>query len=1084
MESMRWRPVAVERDAVSSFAEAELSDRQRIALLLEAAATLATLRRQGLDLVHGARAGVDDSGRLAGLTVGEELTGWTAQSVLRGLLRQLFGDGALAGRGEARRVARRLDERWSDDLTPLEPTRLVSDILRLAPFLWQSQYAHYRHSLVPDPAPGQSPRVEAPRPIEERLLAADESAVALRGRLASDRGRRSWEGDWTSASDPHRWLAAGRHYEAVRVWDQNPPASSKDRLHFAEALAHLGRFESALEAVHALRSRRARRLRAQCLFYLGRLAAAHKVLSRLSQETLAGSELLEVARLAVRIEANRGSNESGERWVERVRRSGKGPIRLGGLLLAAEAAWDRGKAEEMEKLLTESQDLRDDPREGWRWLQAQAMLGMAQRRGDLVVESVSTALRRYRRDLPRPVAAGLWNDLAVGRWQSGDLSGAERACGHASRLYGRCEGPRRSLLSQRNLAELRLRRGRLLGVREILETALARNRQDGNVRSTAEDATLWARWELVHGRSTAAIRVCDEALDALQQAGCDWHQSELQVLAARALGWLGRAEEAALRLEGHEGAIPDLEPEEHAALWALAGDRERALAAAGAGGIGDLWRAALTGSLPLATSWEDFERLEPYRAARLVWDLELVSPGWVEVGRRRRAVADLRRVGATRLAARLESRVAGPWEALATFLAEAKPTEGAIHRLFSETGTLPVRLVRIRGVEEQVLIEGPRAACELMAPLPEGVLRLEMSTIDSLARAQFRAVWRRLRGDEVVERALPEPAADRVAGLPGLVGSSPTLLRALDPLPRLAQAAMPLLVLGESGTGKELVAQQVHELSPRSNGPFIAFNCAAISEQLVLSDLFGHVRGAFTGADRDRMGIFESARGGTVFLDEIGDLPPSAQGMLLRVLQEGEIRRIGETLPRKVDVRVVAATHHAVLEMVERGEFRRDLYYRLRVAEVVLPPLRDRGQDVLVLARHFLCSWGHGGGLSREVARRLSDHDWPGNVRELRNVLEVAVALAGPDAMLRLEHLQLSAPDPSVDDEERSPYQQQVITFRKDLIESALARTEGNQAAAARRLGLTRQALTYNIRALGIVVPGRGTRRPRSTSED
>ncbi|MCB1034020.1 MAG: sigma-54-dependent Fis family transcriptional regulator, partial [Acidobacteria bacterium] len=263
---------------------------------------------------------------------------------------------------------------------------------------------------------------------------------------------------------------------------------------------------------------------------------------------------------------------------------------------------------------------------------------------------------------------------------------------------------------------------------------------------------------------------------------------------------------------------------------------------------------------------------------------------------------------------------------------------------------------------------------------------------------------------------------------------------------------------GESGTGKELAARHLHRSSPRSDGPFVAVNCAALSETLVLSDLFGHVRGAFTGADRDRAGIFESARGGTVFLDEIGDLPGAAQGMLLRVLQEQEVRRLGESLPRKVDVRVVTATHKSLEEMVRDRSFRQDLFFRLRVGILHLPPLRERGRDVLLLAEHFLPS-GHR--LSPPARAVLLGYGWPGNVRELKNVLSVASALCD-GAVIEPDDLDLedASPAPEAD------YHQQLESFRRRLVGDTLKACQGNRAEAARRLGLTRQALSYLVRQL------------------
>jgi sigma-54-dependent transcriptional regulator len=230
------------------------------------------------------------------------------------------------------------------------------------------------------------------------------------------------------------------------------------------------------------------------------------------------------------------------------------------------------------------------------------------------------------------------------------------------------------------------------------------------------------------------------------------------------------------------------------------------------------------------------------------------------------------------------------------------------------------------------------------------------------------------------------------------------------------------------------------------------------------AELFGHLRGAFTGADRDRAGIFEAAEGGTVLLDEIGDLPLDAQGKLLRLLQEGEVRRLGESLPREVDVRVVAATHRNLERMTEKGEFRMDLYYRLRVGRVELPPLRDRGDDVLLLAKAFLASLGYPPPrLSAAAWRRLREYHWPGNVRELKNVLEVAAALSD-DGRIGAELLDL----PDAGEPLQHGYHERLRRFRRSMVAEALDASDGNQSAAARRLGLSRQALSYLVRRLEI----------------
>jgi two-component system NtrC family response regulator len=291
------------------------------------------------------------------------------------------------------------------------------------------------------------------------------------------------------------------------------------------------------------------------------------------------------------------------------------------------------------------------------------------------------------------------------------------------------------------------------------------------------------------------------------------------------------------------------------------------------------------------------------------------------------------------------------------------------------------------------------------------------------------------------------------------VGENPVFLAALERLDLLAAADLSLMILGESGTGKELAARRAHRASSRAASPFVAVNCAALSETLLLSELFGHVRGAFTGADRDRAGVFQTADGGTVFLDEVGDLPLGAQGYLLRVIQEREVIRLGDSIPRKVNVRILSATHRDLAIMVEARAFRLDLYHRLRQGFVELPPLRSRGEDVLRLAERFLER--SGAQLSREARIRLSNHSWPGNVRELENVLAAAAALAG-GRIIHPEHLDLPAAGPP----SGLSYQEQMDAARRKAIFGALELCGGNQAAAARLLGLSRQGFHHILQDL------------------
>ena len=297
-------------------------------------------------------------------------------------------------------------------------------------------------------------------------------------------------------------------------------------------------------------------------------------------------------------------------------------------------------------------------------------------------------------------------------------------------------------------------------------------------------------------------------------------------------------------------------------------------------------------------------------------------------------------------------------------------------------------------------------------------------------------------------------------------------------LVRFASQPVTVLVLGESGSGKEAVSRAVHELSSRAPRPFVAVNVPAIPAPLLESELFGHARGAFTGADQERRGLLEEAQGGTVFFDEIGDLPLSLQAKLLRALQEREIRRVGENRARSIDVRVISATSRQLGDAVERGVFREDLYYRLHVAVIALPPLRDRGRDVFLLARHFLARFAkeYGRGqlhLAPETLSALASHAWPGNVRELQNVIAQAAALAEMNGTITPELL----PEPLRRDRRPAPtegYRSRVDAHRRGLIVEALERTGGNRTRAARHLGLSRQALLYLIRELNVPA------RPRS----
>jgi DNA-binding NtrC family response regulator len=320
---------------------------------------------------------------------------------------------------------------------------------------------------------------------------------------------------------------------------------------------------------------------------------------------------------------------------------------------------------------------------------------------------------------------------------------------------------------------------------------------------------------------------------------------------------------------------------------------------------------------------------------------------------------------------------------------------------------------------------------------------------------------------------LSEEVGDRYAAI---VGESPAMRAVLELARRAAPSQATVLFLGESGTGKEVVARAVHRWSLRAERPFVVINCVALSEELLESELFGHEKGAFTGAHQQKRGKLEVAQGGTVFLDEVGDIRPTLQAKLLRVLQDQTFERVGGIRPIRVDVRFVAATNRDLAEAVRQGRFRLDLYYRLHVVTLALPPLRERPGDVEVLARHFLERYRRE--VKRDVAAIRPDalvclrrYPWPGNVRELENAIERAVVLAdGPeitpsDLPVEVREAGLAGP---ADREGGRGFHALIEEFKRGLIVSTLRRTAGNRTQAARLLGLQRTYLARLIRDLGI----------------
>ena len=369
-------------------------------------------------------------------------------------------------------------------------------------------------------------------------------------------------------------------------------------------------------------------------------------------------------------------------------------------------------------------------------------------------------------------------------------------------------------------------------------------------------------------------------------------------------------------------------------------------------------------------------------------------------------------------------------------------------------------------VPAAVLIDSARQLGELKAGRDELARRVE--TIEHL-RAELAARYRdqtrevnRLRAKEIAPDAPPDE-------LPGFVARSPAMRQIVALVRKAAPAEAPVLIHGESGVGKEIVARALHALSPRREGPFYAENCGALADSLLESALFGHEQGAFTGASGPQSGIFEAARGGTLFLDEVGEMSPSLQTKLLRVLQERVMRRVGGHEPISVDVRVVAATHRNLEEMIARGTFRADLYYRLNVVRVEVPPLRERPEDTSTLLAAL--EDRHGIAIEPQARELLLGYAWPGNVRELENELQRLAVVVGPRGVVRPSQL-----SPAILGRRSAPAGGEapiegvwnLRDLEKEMIERALRRADGNRAQAARLLGIPKSSLYDRLEKHGL----------------
>lgn len=332
------------------------------------------------------------------------------------------------------------------------------------------------------------------------------------------------------------------------------------------------------------------------------------------------------------------------------------------------------------------------------------------------------------------------------------------------------------------------------------------------------------------------------------------------------------------------------------------------------------------------------------------------------------------------------------------------------------------------------------------------------------------------RRELVHENRALKTAQRRTGSIQNIVGSSPRMAELFQMIETVARERSTVLITGESGTGKELVARAIHDLSDRSDKPFIPVNCGAMTDSLLESELFGFMKGTFTGADQNRAGVFEAASGGTIFLDEIGEMPPAMQVKMLRVLQEGRVRRIGSANEIEVDTRVIAATNRELEPMVADGRFRQDLFYRISVIPMEVPPLRDRREDIQSLADHFVKKFSARSGkmvmLSSDVVDSLSDRPWPGNVRELEHTIERAVALTPDGGVITTEscsgsgnEMRTAIPALPADGLHLPTY---LNCIEKEMVEEALRRTGGNRTRAAELLKIPVHAYRHLLGKHGL----------------
>ena len=901
---------------------------------------------------------------------------------------------------------------------------------------------------------------EARRLVESVPQAKPEAWFSLSALLAAHLGERRVP--WVEALEAEREIAGGRPAEArarleriARQGDAGDDERRRAKLRAAEVAVMLGEAVAAARRAAAWRREhpaapagecvRALRLGAAGLAREGRSDCALALLDEADRlgRTLGAVEKLETGMTRAQVFALAGRFDEEDRMYESLRALVRetGDDRVTARFLAQEArglldrrAYGRA-AVRLEEALAATQD---DPAE--RAALSIDLAATLYHAGDragseaALEASLSSAAAAGREDLAR-IARGNRVELHIDRCA---FAAAEAEIAAQEKSARRERDDRRLLVALHQRSRLALRRGDLASAAR--DNAEARGLAE-SLRDRLEVGELW----LEDGDRCACEGDRDGARRGWELAAadpadrCDSDRVARQRLAE--LAW------------DPEAAPPDAAVVQLEALFA--GDAFRA------GETVARWTGLLGRERVPAVLRDRAARILRTAGAELLAD-RIAGPG-------ERAFAD----GALRalrgaVAGALAGDGAGGERSLAGLGLEALAVRDAEGRelLRLERGARGLAFERWRCLEagtarfEMALRpEAPEEVAAAVAMLLETLLY--RAAADSVADSDFAGGWRRL----------------------GLVTADAAMEEPYRRLARFAPQPVTVLILGESGSGKEAVARAVHQLSPRSGGPFVPVNIPAIPAALAESELFGHARGAFTGADRDRRGLLEEAGGGTIFLDEIGDLAPPLQSKLLRALQEREVRRVGENRARPVDVRVVSATSRDLAGEVEAGRFREDLFYRLHVALVRLPALRERGRDALLLARHFLERYAreYGRGalrLTAEAGAAVARYAWPGNVRELQNAMAQAAALCdgdgpvGPELLPEaLRALRVPRAAPAGD------YRSRVDAHRRDLIADALDRTGGNRSRAARELGLSRQALLYLIRELK--VPVKPARTPR-----